>query len=92
VVKKKEPTISNRYLDELLRVYASSFIREYVWTYLRRSDWGAEPNGLRLEPFRAWVDENLKDHRVQTMAAVRWRAHPDEATGNIGNKIDREHD
>lgn len=49
-------------LDALEAIEDAGFMREYVWTYLKRPGWN-EPEGLRLKEFESWMRERLPDHR-----------------------------
>ena len=51
---KKEPKVTDAYLDKLATVATAGFLREYVWTYLGSRAWKTKPDGLRLDDFETW--------------------------------------
>ena len=65
-LKSKDGRV-DRYLDDLLAVQQSGFIREYVWFYFREPDW-SKPANLRLSDFDQWQDIHLKSHTPETKA------------------------
>ena len=58
------------YLDQLLRVSESGFLREYVWFYFQNLHWPGRPMGLRLYEFNEWRLKNLPNHREVTLANI----------------------
>jgi hypothetical protein len=69
--KKAQPLLFDPYLDQLLQIYGSTFIREYTWTYFRDSTW-VQPRELYLNAYTRWMKNNLKQvHIPQTLADVR---------------------
>ncbi len=70
--KKVTPGLQNSYLDQLLKVYEASFIREYTWIYFAASDW-EQPHGLYLTAFDSWARAHLTKplHVVETLATVQ---------------------
>jgi hypothetical protein len=61
------------YFSDIDRVEAAGFLREYVWSYLRRESWGPAPAGLDLAGFEAWRRIHLKDHVPVTHGKIRIR-------------------
>lgn len=69
--KKAEPLLHDPYLDQLLQIYGSYFIREYTWSYFRDSAW-QEPKDLYLKAYTLWMRNNLKQvHIPQTLADIK---------------------
>jgi hypothetical protein len=69
--KKAEPLLHDPYLDQLLQIYGSGFIREYTWSYFGDSAW-EQPKDLYLKAYTLWVKSNLKQvHIPQTLADVQ---------------------
>jgi len=64
-----QANLKNPYLDDLLKVYESDFIREYTWIYLTSDEW-LQPEGLRLDEFSTWTSNNLPNHKPETLAGV----------------------
>ncbi len=61
-MKIKDPKLQDKNLDELLAVRDQSYMEEYVWIYLSKSDW-KEPAGLELEAFQKWRETAVsKEH------------------------------
>ena len=69
--KKKGHAVPDEYLDELVVVNDSGFMREYVWRHLAEATWEGMPEGLRLEEFDRWAERNLAGHKVETFADVK---------------------
>ena len=68
-LRKKERDLDVPYFDDLVRVRAAGFLREYVWIYLNRSGW-SDPGGLRIKEFEAWQRVNLAGHRAVTYGGI----------------------
>lgn len=60
------------YFDDLELVEAQSFIREYVWTFLRQPRWTAAPADLRLAAFDAWRETRLPHHVAESKGELRF--------------------
>jgi len=69
-LKEKDSSLTDQYLDKLLLVAKSGFLREYVWKYLRRERWKQEPTNLKMEEFLTWSEVYLKHHKGKTLAQV----------------------
>jgi len=69
-LKAKDRTLNAPYFNDLDRVESNSFMREYVWTYLRRPTWTETPNELRLTEFDAWNATNLGNHQAMTKGSI----------------------
>jgi len=65
--------VASAYFSDIDRVEAAGFLREYVWTYLRRDSWHATPPGLDLAAFDTWRATHLKDHVPVTHGRIRFR-------------------
>jgi hypothetical protein len=65
------------YLEQLRSVDQAGFMREYIWTYLRRVAWKTEPAGLQLAAFAEWARGGLRDHTPETLTAANLRAPSD---------------
>ena len=64
--RARQAGLREPYLDLLARVRTAGFMREYVWQYLRRSDW-PQPPDLEQEAFKAWwVGRGLGEHKAVT--------------------------
>jgi hypothetical protein len=70
-LKEKDKNRRDKYLDELVPVYEADFVREYVWTYVRRQSWPRQPRDLRLKEFSQWQQRHLKDHIPETHGSIR---------------------
>ena len=68
-LRQKERDLNVSYFNDLARVRAAGFIREYVWVYFYRTDW-INPGGLRLQEFEEWRLSNLAGHRAVTYGAI----------------------
>lgn len=58
------------YMDAMLRVATSGFLREYIWRHHQRPNWGAAPADLQMANFLQWSIDNLRDHSPQTKSSV----------------------
>ena len=69
---KEKDGLQNRYLDDLTMVKRSGFLREYIWSYFKNSDW-KEPEDLRLDDFAKWRYVHLTEHIPETRAVARFK-------------------
>lgn len=65
--------VDSKYFNDLEKVEAAGFMREYAWQYFKRSDWGAAPTSLRMSEFAAWNAVNLSNHQPQTRGRVAFQ-------------------
>lgn len=65
--------VDSKYFNDLEKVEAAGFMREYAWQYFKRSDWGAAPTSLRMSEFAAWNAANLSNHQPQTRGRVAFQ-------------------
>lgn len=72
--RQKDRPLKLAYFEDLAVVAESSFLAEYVWTYLHQGGWGAPPEGLRLVEFMGWRAQHLAQHQVMTKGQVRFEA------------------
>lgn len=70
-LKEKNPAPVDRYLDELAAVVHAGFLKEYVWRHCFSDQWFESSDGLRLEAFTQWENENLPGHTAQTRAIAK---------------------
>ena len=70
-LKEKNSDAVEKNLDILLRVKEAGLMREYVWFYLRGSDWKI-PEDLKLEKFKEWRERNIPDYKPETKASLRF--------------------
>lgn len=70
-LKEKDGALSDPYLDQLLKVQAAGFLREYVWVNLRLTTWTVEPANLKQAAYSEWATANLSGHVVETHADAR---------------------
>lgn len=68
---KEKDGLQNRYLDDLIMVQKSGFLREYIWSYFRSDDW-VKPEDLRLDDFDKWRYVHLRGHIPETRTVVRF--------------------
>jgi hypothetical protein len=61
------------YFNDIDRVEAAGFLREYVWSYLRHPSWKSAPATLDLEGFETWRAEHLADHQPVTHGRIAFR-------------------
>jgi hypothetical protein len=73
-MRQKDKGLNVTYFNDLNRVASSSFMREYVWTYLRQSTWGTAPSDLKLAEFDAWRQTNLPNHQAITKGSISFGA------------------
>lgn len=71
-LRRRNPAFESAYFEDLDRVQAAGFLREYVWRYLRKASW-AEPEGLRLATFDAWRATHLRGHVAVTHGRIAVR-------------------
>ena len=78
-LQQKDHDLNVAYFNDLSRVQSSSFMREYVWTYLRQPTWGETFGDLRLAEFDAWRHTNLTNHRAITKGSISFGTAKPEA-------------
>ena len=71
-LERNDPDFGSRYFDDLDRVEAAGFLREYVWRYLKQPSWSA-PSGLQLAQFDAWRAVHLRYHVPVTHGQIAVR-------------------
>jgi hypothetical protein len=74
-INQKKPERSV-YGDDIVRVQAAGYMREYVWRYYRRPAWGEAPAELKLAEFDAWARDQLASHVPYTGAYLDFRIKP----------------
>jgi len=62
---KKDPSVSDTYLSELLKVKTAGYLEAYVKHYLYRPEWG-NVSVANYNEFLEWQKTNLVGHTVQT--------------------------
>ena len=67
----ENPAASNRYLDDLVRVYEAGFLDEYTVRYFGRRHWQV-PVEVEVDKFHRWQRKNLRGHRPQTRIIGSW--------------------
>jgi len=73
-LEQTDPDFGSRYFDDLDRVEAAGFLREYVWRYLKQPSWAAQPPAdLRLADFDAWRAVHLRHHVPVTHGRIAVR-------------------
>jgi hypothetical protein len=61
------------YFNDIDRVEAAGFLREYVWSYLRHPSWNSTPDKLDLVGFETWRAEHLTNHQPVTHGRIAFR-------------------
>jgi hypothetical protein len=69
-IRSRKPEMAAPYFDDLDRVEAAGFMREYVWKHLRRPEWQAPASALRAADFDAWAGEHIPSHQVETRGRI----------------------
>ena len=72
-LKRDSAQPESAYFNDIDRVEAAGFLREYVWSYLRHSSWSATPGNLDVAGFDVWRAEHLKNHRSVTHGRIAFR-------------------
>ncbi|HEY2590398.1 MAG TPA: hypothetical protein VGI35_02300 [Steroidobacteraceae bacterium] len=72
-LERDDPDFGSRYFDDLDRVEAAGFMREYVWRYLKQPSWPAQPPELQLAQFDAWRAVHLRYHVPITYGRIAVR-------------------
>jgi hypothetical protein len=72
-MRNKDARLRSAYFEDLDRVEAAGFLREYVWHYLRSDAWRGSPEGLRLREFEAWRVANIPQHVPVTHGRIALR-------------------
>jgi hypothetical protein len=69
-IRSRKPEMATPYFDELDKVEAAGYMREYVWRYLRSPQWVQPTAPLRDAEFDRWASEHLRTHTVQTRGRI----------------------
>ena len=69
-LKQNHPEANDVYLDDLVKVYRSIYMPEYVYKYFRTSDWHIEKDRFRLKEFKEWAKKHIKGHKSRTMITL----------------------
>lgn len=72
-LKRDSAQPDSAYFNDIDRVEAAGFLREYVWSYLRHPSWKTQPADLDLAGFDAWRAEHLANHRPVTHGRIAFR-------------------
>jgi hypothetical protein len=72
-LRRNDARLVSDYFSDIDRVEAAGFLREYVWSYLRRGSWKAPPAGLNLEAFDSWRATHLLNHVPVTHGRIAFR-------------------
>ena len=71
---KREPAQpASEYFNDIDRVEAAGFLREYVWRYLHNASWSTMPSNLDLAGFETWRAEHLANHKAVTHGRIAFR-------------------
>lgn len=70
-LKQRIPAPVDQYFDELAAVDRAGFLKEYVWRHFFSDQWFESSDGLRLDAFTQWENENLPGHTAQTRAIAK---------------------
>ncbi len=69
-LKATSPQLSDKYLDNLVKVKNSRYFKEYVYVYFGKSSWKTDEDKLRLDEFKKWCKSNLKGPKKETRVNV----------------------
>jgi hypothetical protein len=72
-LKRDSAQPASAYFNDIDRVEAAGFLREYVWSYLRHSSWTTTPENLDVAGFEAWRAEHLAHHTPVTHGRIAFR-------------------
>jgi len=71
-LKRERAQPASAYFNDIDRVEAAGFLREYVWTYLHHASW-ATPDGLDMSGFDVWSAEHLANHKAVTHGRIAFK-------------------
>jgi len=69
-LKKRHPSLSDRYLDNLLRVKNSRYFDEYIYTSFKEGSWNLDDDDFYLDEYKKWRKKNLKGPQKETHVKV----------------------
>jgi hypothetical protein len=72
-LKRDSAQPESAYFNDIDRVDAAGFLREYVWSYLHHSSWATTPANLDVAGFETWRAEHLLNHRPVTHGRIAFR-------------------
>jgi hypothetical protein len=71
-LKRETAQLASAYFNDIDRVEAAGFLREYVWGYLHNASW-ATPEGLDMRGFDTWSAEHLANHKAVTHGRIAFK-------------------
>lgn len=69
--RRDDPTLSDDYLDALMRVREAGYLDEYVVSYFGRRGWQV-PVEVDVRSFHRWRRTHLRRHRPETRIIGSW--------------------
>lgn len=72
-LRSSDPAFFSVYFEDLDRVEAAGYLREYVWRYLKSASWKHPPDGLALASFDTWRVAYLAHHVPVTHGRIALR-------------------
>jgi hypothetical protein len=72
-LKHNDAQLASAYFNDIDRVEAAGYLREYVWRYLRQTAWKTPPAGLDLAGFDTWRATHLPHHIAITHGRIAFR-------------------
>ena len=72
-MKRDSAPPESAYFNDIDRVEAAGFLREYVWSYLRHASWKTAPANLDSAGFEVWRAEHLATHQPVTHGRIAFR-------------------
>ena len=72
-MKRDSAPPESAYFNDIDRVEAAGFLREYVWSYLRHPSWKTAPANLDVAGFETWRAEHLTNHQPVTHGRIAFR-------------------
>jgi len=68
--KQTNPGVSDPYLDNLVIIFKSIYLPEYVYKYYKTSSWDIKKNRFRLKEYKKWAKKHIKGHKSETYAKL----------------------
>ena len=80
-LQEQDPTLQDKYLDEMVIIYKAGYLPEYVWFFTYFDEGGTPPEDARVEEFEMWFTPKFIDHQPETLAGLIWEVNEENETG-----------
>lgn len=69
-LKRRHPSLSDRYLDNLLKVDNSRYFDEYIYSCFAEGSWNVNQDDFYMDEYKLWKKNNIKGPDKETHVKV----------------------